>query len=95
MKELTRIHCTSSKYLLIKLLAAKPVLTVPGCGNTEVGNLITHQRSTLFFWVGHRYLDLLGVCSLPRVYYEVSIHCAHICSQGQAWARSQAEGNGV
>lgn len=86
---------TSNKYFLIKSLEAKPVLTVPKCGNTEVGNLIPHQRSTLFFRVGHKYLDLCGVCSLPVAYYEVNIHGAHIGSQGHIWARSLTEENGV
>lgn len=63
---------TSNKYFLIKSLEAKHVLTAPKCGNTEGGNLIPHQRSTLFFWVGHKYLDLCGVCSLPVVYCEVT-----------------------
>ena len=86
---------TSNKYFLIKSLEAKPVLTAPKCGNTEVGNLIPHQRSTLFFRIGHRYLDLRSVCSLPVVYYEVNIHGSRIDSQGHIRARSLTEENGV
>lgn len=67
MLELAGLQCTSNKYLLIKLLKAKPVVTVPECSNTNVGNLVLHQRSTLLFRVG-KYFNFLGVCAMPRVY---------------------------
>lgn len=40
------------------------MVSVPECGNTDVGNLIPYQRSTLFFRVGHTYLNLLGEFAL-------------------------------
>lgn len=82
MMELTGLRHIN-KYFLIKSLEAKPVLTTPKCGNTEVGNLIPHQRSTLFFRVGHKYLDLHELSILcPR--YIVRLHPSYTYSQPRA-----------
>lgn len=41
-------QCTSSKGLLIKLLKAKPAVTVQECISTNVGYLIPHQDPLSF-----------------------------------------------